>query len=280
MGFARTITATVALALAVATVAAATEEGRDKGTLSRFCNALFDVFDRVNGPLADEAELSERIHTLDRLFAQEGEEATAGNQGSYSVDECWFSYKVRANYAHMLQLDGRVQQAIAQNRRAVSLAMNYNPKDVLTPAFNLATSLQAWSFGEPTLVAEADRTWRMLSSMLSDRSLRIRAATHLPNMLPSASLLRDALARLRLNLQELESEKLDCEYFQKCSSENPPQNISDWYPTYPLHYHLMDASDTMRIAAAVSRLYWRAAKGISWVAPPQFISAIGRGEIS
>ena len=60
--------------------------------------------------------------------------------------------------------------------------LKYNPADILTPAFNLATSLQTWSFGDPLLMKEANRTWKILSH-LHDCSLRIRS-THLPNMLP------------------------------------------------------------------------------------------------
>jgi protein O-GlcNAc transferase len=253
----------LALALAAAVVAAVAA-----AETSPFCSTLFDLFDRANGPLADRDELSARIHMLDGMLSGDDDRIDG------KVNECWFSYKVLSNYAHMLQLDGQVRLAIAQNRRAVDLAMKYNPKDVLTPAFNLATMLQTWSFGDPALVDETDRTWQLLQP-LHDRSLRIRAATHLPNMLPSAPVLQAALGRLRSNLHALTSDTttLDCEHFQKCGPHDPPQNISDWYPTYPLHYHLMDAADTMRIAAAVSRLYWRAAKGISWVAPPRFLWA-------
>ena len=115
-------------------------------TAADLCNQLFDTFDSMNGPLDDVDDLRTRIRTM----------ATILNSSSSNPDECWFSYKVRANYAHMLQLDGRMHLSIEQNRQAVRLALKYNPADILTPAFNLATSLQTWSFGDPLLTKEAN----------------------------------------------------------------------------------------------------------------------------
>ena len=166
-----------------------------------FCNQLFDTFDSMNGPLDDVDDLRTRIRTM----------ATILNSSSSNPDECWFSYKVRANYAHMLQLDGRMHLSIEQNRQAVRLALKYNPADILTPAFNLATSLQTWSFGDPLLMKEANRTWKILSH-LHDRSLRIRAATHLPNMLPSRPVLRAAITWPKQSRFLHQDKNLDCEF--------------------------------------------------------------------
>lgn len=251
----------VFLLIAVLKVSHCGARAETKGPESA-CDHVFNTFEELNSPLRVENEqgLLERIHDFDNLLQLKG------------VNDCWFTYKIRTNFGRALQLYGDQKRANEQYRLAVEGSLREQPSDVLIPAFNLATNLQTWSSGNPAMMAEADEQWQLLHRLTHDRSIKIRSATHTPFSLPTKESLQFTLSRLKSKLGEImQDQSLNCENYQKCSEFDSPQNFSEWYPTYPLHYHMMDAADTMRISAAISRLYWRAAKGISWSDPKQLL---------
>ena len=185
---------------------------------------------------------------------------------------CWFAYKIRTNMAVEHQKLSEIAAAIRWGRIALSgaiLASNSDgPGDAgdwVLPALNLADLLLVWTAAEPERLSEADALWSYISQRTSyDRSLRVRSTTQVPYIVPTRGRMEGVMDRLRRGLYILSlDETLDGSW----SSVSSPQNLTHWFPTYPLHYHLLDARDTMRIAASISRVYWRCTPSIAWTAP-------------
>ncbi len=193
-------------------------------------------------------------------------------RGNPMPGQCWFAYKIRTNMAVEHKKLSEIAAAITWGRialRGAILASNSNgpgdPGDWLLPALNLADVLLVWTAAEPASLLEADALWSYINQRLGyDRSLRVRSMTQVPYIVPTQGRMVSVMGRLRRGLRIL---SLDKTLDGSVSSTSSPQNLTHWFPTYPLHYHLLDAHDTMRIAASIARAYWRCTPSIAWIAP-------------
>ena len=290
----------------------------DMDWFSKPCNRLEWVLDKVNRQQFDE----EAIYSLQQSLTE-------------NVDSCWLlKFKVYHKLGELFNGQGNFTQAFQAEKKSFQEAQFAfsqctavdetrecsSPVVVITPALALINLLHLSGPGAKAVVREQeDHIWTIVEKVSKeDRSLRIRAASHVSFMLSTKEekilTYRRMLKKLKVLLVD---PTMDCLYFgngdgtgdgsgnggsgnggsgnggsgnggsgnggggnggggsgsggfigagiEQCQTR--PQNYTSWYPTYPIHYHLLNAKDIVSISKQITTLYKRSTRSLLWVAP-------------
>ena len=234
------------------------------------CNRLYWTFhEHLNNETIRQLESVLRISLLTESLLQP------------NTQQCWFRYKVDHAVAPLLLDAGRVLEAInhqvAASTGALSLATTGSiPNlDAITVAISLAdllhkTGISTSGVENSSIVAwETDLLWNELQNISeSDRSLRIRGATHVPWMISSENDALQIYSNLSKKMDALAADPtMDCLNVRPNQCGSSPQNYTHWFPTYALHYHNMDARNNLDLTKKISTLYLHSTRSLNWVAP-------------
>jgi len=191
------------------------------------------------------------------------------------VEHCWFKFKVHHFMSSELMAVGHYHNAVEHQIASFSNALHvynqggHSTEIVITPALALVNLYHTSGGGRRQILRNIDEVWQVVNSVSEqDRSLRIRAATHVPWMLANVDEGTFVYKELIKKMIILASDpSKDCLNLQDGQCDTAPQNYSHWYPTFALHYHNFNSRENLRLTSAISSLYLKSTRSLSWVSP-------------